>query len=147
MRQHFKLYISSIKINTYNQKATTATVEARIELPDIIFYYMNYDKLTGIDSGVVISVKATTIVHPEDTFDEEKGRRIAESKAMIKAYEQYVQFLEKLYSAFFKLLFGNNISSIRYDIPDTGGISAAIIKAKAMLDSEVSHFYELIDEK
>lgn len=52
-----------------------------------VFKYNNRPKLT---------VRAVAKAHPDDTFDEIKGKRIAKSKANIKVYHKLIVCLRKM---------------------------------------------------
>lgn len=47
----------------------------------------------------VFTVRAVAKAHPDDVFDETKGKRIAKSKANIKVYHKIKSCLSEMYSA------------------------------------------------
>lgn len=47
----------------------------------------NFDFITDFFSGRTFKVSAKTTVHPEDSYDEAIGKRIAETKARIKVFK------------------------------------------------------------
>lgn len=74
------------RIYEYNGKETTCTVQAKAKTPKA------FEKIFG-----TIEVNATAVAkcHPDDTFDQVIGGKIAEAKAEAKAYKMVAKEINK----------------------------------------------------
>lgn len=59
----------------------------------------NVESVFKYSNCPVFTVRAVAKAHPDDTFDETKGKRIAKSKANIKAYHKIRKCLSEMHSA------------------------------------------------
>lgn len=59
----------------------------------------NVESVFKYNNCPVFTVRAVAKAHPDDTFDETKGKRVAKSKANIKVYHKIRKCLSKMHSA------------------------------------------------
>lgn len=145
-----------MRVQTFNDKATVVTMTGRVDLPDfwdniphIISNWM-YDcpsiEVDATWNQLILISKGKSVCADEDTFDEEIGYRIAESRAMIKIYKFMEKLTDKLCQHYFKVLYGDaDIHNIFYNQKDES-LYAAHQRYQALLIKESQHLGKLLEE-
>lgn len=132
MRTRIIMQKPKYSVNTDN-KVVVCTIKCELDLSTITNRVMVEDlrvfnKLPMIDDYGCFTVKAKSRCHPSDTFDIVKGRRIAESKAKIKAFHIAARAWS-LYARYYMDILDNM---------DTLATNCAYIR-----DAEINHVNEL----
>ena len=107
----------NIIVRTFNDKATVVTMTGRVDLPDFwdnipysisswIYDYSAID-VDGSWKQLIIISKGKSVCADDDTFNEEVGYMIAESRAMIKIYKFMHTLCEKLMKYYYDIMYGN----------------------------------------
>lgn len=76
----------------------------------------NVEPVFRYNNCPVFTVRAVAKAHPDDTFDETKGKRIAKSKANIKVYHKIKVCLREMFKSVHNI--EKNLIEHHYDIAD-----------------------------
>ena len=147
----------NIIVRTFNDKATVVTMTGRVDLPDFwdnipysisswIYDYSAID-VDGSWKQLIIISKGKSVCADDDTFDEEIGYRIAESRAMIKIYKFMYNLCTKLYRHYMNLAIGiDKDKPFRPDSFCRGSLYDAKSKYQKLLVKESYHLGKLLEE-
>lgn len=132
MRTRIIMQKPKYSVNTDN-KVVVCTIKCELDLYTVTSSIIIKDpkvsnKLPMIDDYGCFTVKATSRCHPSDTFDEVKGRRIAESKAKAKAFH-IASRAWQIYARYYM------------DILDT--LDTLATNCEQIRDAEINHVNEL----
>ena len=156
-----------MKVKTFNDKCVVVTMVGRMTMPTDLWQIFpndvadwmwnhptidaswgNYTKKQYEEFRLEFSGKA--VCHDEDSFNEETGKRIAESRAKIRLYKFIHTLLYKLYVSYFSVTFGDRYALCNIDktadYNKPGKIFEEMGKYKALLISESHHLGELLKE-
>lgn len=112
-----------MKVQTFNDKATVVTIVGEMTIPSEVWTAFP-DKITdwmwqhpSIDATWGTCTKSEEVIRLEfsgksvcaegDTFDENIGKRIAESKAKVKLYKFVHNLCEMLMKYYYGIMYGN----------------------------------------
>jgi hypothetical protein len=155
-----------MKVKTFNDKCVVVTMVGRMTMPtdlwqifpnDIVNWMWNHPTIDASWGDCTkkqyeefrLEFSGKAVCHDEDYFNEEIGKRIAESRAKIRLYKFIHTLLYKLHVYYFGITFGDryalgNIKTADYNKP--GGIFEEMGKYKALFVKESHHLDELLKE-
>ena len=155
-----------MKVKTFNDKCIVVTMVGKMTMPidlwqilpnDVASWMWNHPSIDASWGDCTkqyeefrLEFSGKAVCHDEDSFDEETGKRIAESRAKIRLYKFIHTLLYKLYVYYFDITFGDRYAlcniekTADYDKP--GGIFEEMGKYKSLLDKETLHLEKLLEE-
>ena len=151
-----------MKVNTFNGKCVVVTMIGKMTMPidlwqifpnDVANWMWNHPSIDvrvyGGD-GLRLEFSGKAVCHDEDSFNEETGKRIAESRAKIRLYKFIHTLLYKLHVYYFGITFGDRYALCDIgelaDYSKPGGIFEEMGKYKSLLDKETLHLEKLLKE-
>lgn len=146
-----------MRVQTFNDKATVVTMTGRVDLPDFWdniphtisnwMYDCSFIEVDATWNQLILISKGKSVCADEDTFDEEIGYRIAESRAMIKIYKFMYSLCTKLYRHYMNLAIGiDKDKPFRPDSFCRGSLYDAKSKYQKLLVKESYHLGKLLEE-
>ena len=155
-----------MKVKTFNNKCVIVTMVGRMTMPAELWQMFPNEVANWIWSHPSIDASwgdctkqyeefrlefsGKAVCHDEDSFDEETGKRIAESRAKIRLYKFIHTLLYKLYISYFGIIFGDRYALCNIDktadYNKPGGIFEEMGKYQALLIRESHHLGELLKE-
>ena len=155
-----------MKVKTFNDKCVVVTMVGRMTMPAELWQMFPNKVANWIWSHPSIDASwgdctkqyeefrlefsGKAVCHDEGSFDEETGKRIAESRAKIRLYKFIHTLLYKLYVSYFSVTFGDRYALCNIDktadYNKPGGIFEELNKYQNLLYKEVLHLEKLLME-